>query len=400
MWKILTTMLAFMTLLSFTACSDADMHQELNKNEEITAKSLNGKPGMEADASHQWEANEKLTHLIESFGTTRNRFQEEVPKYPEYYGGAYITEQGGLTILLHGDQRKGKQAVNVVIGSSSIEFREAQYSYVQLNETMDRLNDFVINRTKSDALGNFNLFSLMDSENRIVVYLNDYSDSRIEEFKKNVSNSPAITFQKSEGEMMFEANLYPGCKAAVNVSGTSYGSYGFRAKRNSDNVVGMVTAGHVISAGGILYEGGVSIGTCSMSKIVGTVDVAFVPITNPSTYVPSNTICGTSNLLSTSTSLPGVGTLVNQVGASTNATSGNIISTNTTWTSPTSGNTLTNITSAGYTSAGGDSGGIVYTYVSSTGTRYTVGTHIGAIGSTRYYTKADQALSALGVSLY
>ncbi|WP_333862755.1 hypothetical protein [Sphingobacterium sp.] len=63
---------------------------------------------------------------------------------------------------------------------------------------------------------------------------------------KNVSPSEAISFRKSEGEMVLEATLNPESKDAVNTSGSSYGSYAFAAKRNSDGKVGMVTAGHVI----------------------------------------------------------------------------------------------------------------------------------------------------------
>lgn len=64
------------------------------------------------------------------------------------------------------------------------------------------------------------------------------------------------------------------------------------------------------------------------------------------------------------------------------------------------GITHTNLTSADYSSSGGDSGGIVYSYVSSTNTRYTLGIHCAAVGSTRYYIKADEINSALGTSRY
>lgn len=101
--------------------------------------------------------------------------------------------------------------------------------------------------------------------------------------------------------------------------------------------------------------------------------------------------------MSTTTTLPGAGTTVNKIGQSTGATSGTIISTNVSVIGGT-GSTITNMTSANYTSAGGDSGGPVYTYISSTGTRPTAGIHMGASGSTRYFTKASNILSTFGIS--
>lgn len=79
MKRLLLSALAFVTIISFNACSDADLHQESNVQEISTVKSLNERAGVEADASHQREANEKLTKLLTSFGTTSNRFKEEVP---------------------------------------------------------------------------------------------------------------------------------------------------------------------------------------------------------------------------------------------------------------------------------------------------------------------------------
>lgn len=400
MKKILLSALVLVMTLSFNACSEADLPQDINAQEEFS-ESLDEQAVIEADASPQWEANEKLARLMKSFGTTSNS-KNEALNFPDYYGGAYITEQGKLVVYIHRDDlEKQKEKITSLVGSGNVELKKADYSYAYLTDIMDQLNEFVINKKNPSVMANFNVFALMDKENRIVVELKDYNEEKIAVFKKLVLNSPAIKFVKSQGEMVLEVDLQPGCKASLNTSGTSYGSYGFAARRNSDGRRGMVTAGHVISVGETLYQGGTAIGVCSASQISGSVDAAFVPITNPTSYVPSNVLCNTaSDILSVSTSLPGVGTVVNKRGATTGQTSGTILSTNATWTSPTSGNTLTNITTANYTSSGGDSGGIVYTYISSTGTRPTVGTHIGAIGSTRYYSKASLVLSALGLSRY
>lgn len=184
------------------------------------------------------------------------------------------------------------------------------------------------------------------------------------------------------------------------------GSIGYRVKRNGQE--GFITAGHVASAGTyITYENGFgsTIGKCEVSVYSGSVDAAFVKATNAS-YALTNTINGTNNVLSTTISEPGEGTMINKCGARTGLTSGKIISINATYSI---GNSIfTNLVSAEYNSDGGDSGCVVYSYVSSTGVRYTLGIHKGRNNAIvngqekilSFYIKANLINSALGTSRY
>ena len=64
---------------------------------------------------------------------------------------------------------------------------------------------------------------------------------------------------------------------------------------------------------------------------------------------------------------------------------------------------VTNMTLASFYSDYGDSGGIVYTYISPTNTRYTVGVLRGRLGDDHYktvFTKAGILLSIFGVERY
>lgn len=397
MRKILTIMLAFMTLLSINACSDTDMHQEQNATDQLKAKSLKSQQTFEADASHQWEANERLSKLIESFGTVNNRFSQEVPRYPNYYGGAYVTEKGGLVVLIQGDQQSGEKAIQSVIGSGNVEFKVAKYSYSYLTALMDELNDLALRKKDPEILRSLTSFSLMDAANEIEVQVIGLDDQKRGKLQKLLLNKAGINFITSTGRFTAEVTINPGCEVSRNASMAGSGSIGFSAKRNSDGKLGFVTAGHAILVGEKAYYGGTAVGTCVNSQQSGTVDAAFVTLDNSTSDNVSNTLCGTSNMLSVSTTLPGAGTTVNKIGQSTGSTSGTIISTNVSVISGT-GSTITNMTSANYTSAGGDSGGPVYTFISSSGTRPTAGIHMGASGSTRYFTKASNILSTFGIA--
>lgn len=92
-------------------------------------------------------------------------------------------------------------------------------------------------------------------------------------------------------------------------------------------------------------------------------------------------------------------TKTDKIGASTGHTSGKITSINATITYS-DGTTLTNMTEVELYSEGGDSGGIFYSYVSSTNTRYTLGILTGGNGTTTSYSKANEINRGLGTSRY
>lgn len=224
------------------------------------------------------------------------------------------------------------------------------------------------------------------------------SELKQKEFKKYVRNSNSIIFKNSTGGLKFQELINPGDN--VEKSNNKLGSMAFQVKRNSDGAIGFVSSGHVFSSNDDVYRNGTYVGSTSVSVVSGSVDASFILLHNYPNNNTTNLIGGVNNL-STSTSLPGVGTVVNLRGAM-NQSSGKILSTNASNTAS-NGQFLTNLTTASYLSSDGDSGGIIYSYVSSTNTRYTVGVHLGqdlANGNIKYFSKAPNVLSALGVSRY
>ena len=68
-----------------------------------------------------------------------------------------------------------------------------------LNQVMDELTDHMI-KNKDYKASNFIYCYVLDSANVVVVGLLEYSPAKIEEFKRNVSDSPAIWFKPIHGE--------------------------------------------------------------------------------------------------------------------------------------------------------------------------------------------------------
>lgn len=260
---------------------------------------------------------------------------------------------------------------------------------------MDKLNHFKKTNPDSPVANNFKKYWLSDSDNIIIIELDDLNETQILKFKNQVIDSPMIEFRQSSGKVEIEASLKPG---QAFYSSYGEGSIGYRAKRNGVN--GIVTSGHMASIGSKLsttVSTDTIFGEVVAKKMSGSVDALFAKITDTN-YTPSNTLYGASNALSTTISEPGVGTVINKIGCSTGHTSGKVLSTNASVTIDST--TYTNLTSADYSSAKGDSGGIVYSYISNTNARLTLGIHMASDGSTRYYVKANEINSALGTSRY
>ncbi|MGB3180439.1 MAG: hypothetical protein WBB45_03565 [Cyclobacteriaceae bacterium] len=381
----LLTLLLAVTMGLFSACTDTALEEIENPPlEQNVSEAQDDDISPGEDAEFQFAAIKQLERLNAHFANK---------PYPGYFGGAYIGDDGKLVVWIKGNAKKLKPQMAAILGTDDVVIRRARHSFNYLKRVMNDLNVFKLNPTNAATSANWNAYALMDADNEVIVELDDFNDVKIAEFKRTVMNHPAIRFTKSSGPVIEEVNLQPGCRAS---DGGFVGSYAFRAK--DDISTGMVVSGHQFSFGETLYEGGVPIGICVASRNSGSVDAAYIDVYE-SGYFPSNLVCVTNSTLSTTTSRPGVGTVVNKRGQKTGRTSGKILSTDAT-TSNSSGTVFTNLTLADYNSDNGDSGGIVYTYISSTGTLFTVGVHKGSNSNGAYFSKADLALSALGVSRY
>lgn len=387
--KLIPLLLSIIMIVLLTSVSFAS---EPSDTKEIGYNSVELKSMEQFDKAfliNQGKASEYYQKLIHSFNAAGIL---KATDFPEYYGGAYINDEGKLIINVTSNTASISQDFNKRIETDEFILKPCKYSYSKLTSIMDTLNTYKLKEAASPIWANFNSYALLDDQNSIVVYLNEYNQEQIDMFKKQVLDSSAIEFRKAVGEIRDEINVNPGSSIT---SGSSGGSVGYRAKL--DGVVGIVTAGHLASLNDDIEKGGTVFATVTAYQESGSVDASFCEITD-SDYTPTNTLDGTSNTLSKTISEPGVGTVINKIGASTGHTSGKVLSTNASLT--VNGETFTNLTSADYTSAPGDSGGIVYSYIASTNTRLTLGIHKAASGTTRYYVKANEINSDLGTSRY
>ena len=379
------------------ACSDDVLSDMPRTNENEVENAINGDQSI---------ANALNDEILSNIATTSRSISGE-PIYPSYYGGSFIEPDGHLTLFVVGDSLNAVSQFERISDSPLIQYRSANYSYQTLCEVNNAITTHLDNGPKSVAK-NVSAYGLNTEYNAVEVYLVDASFEKIKEFK-DVYDHPCLMFSQL-GKFMNEAtNINPGDKVCKTVAtNNKYGSIAFRAQEtNGSKRVGFVTAGHVLSLNESAYIDSIMMGKCVKSIVNGgaKADAAFVVIDSnqEANFKLQNYVNGvTTAPLSVTTSQPGIGTYVNKWGTETGKTGGYIKNTSVKIVDDDGNIVMQDMVTAAYGSASGDSGGLVYTIVSSSNTRYTVGVHKGRSddGKLAIYSKADNVLSALGVKRY
>ena len=339
----LTNLLLLIASIAFFACNNSEVQ---NRPIYIETPIFNPE---EVSMDEQMEANEILSEISE-FKTSKSK-----SLYDEYYGGGFMDKNGFLTIMVKGDTALGKKIVDKKRNNGKIKFVKCKYSLAELNAVDDSITSYVQNNKNATSL-NLTLWFANEMTNTVEVYLLDTTKTAVDDFKAKITDSPMVKFMQGEPFEEEKTTLCCDSKISLDVSTGNvmeplYGSFAFRAReKNGQRRIGMVTAAHVISTGECAYLGDNNIGLCIQSVLSGKIDAAFIAINDLKNYEPSNYITDVYNILSISTSNPGIGTIVNKYGAKTKHTTGTIVSTNGK-VQASNGNTLTNMTFANYESA-------------------------------------------------
>lgn len=231
------------------------------------------------DCSVQEDGMAAYENLVAFLGTKPISDQEQ--KYPDYYGGSYINENGKLVVYV--TDGAAEQAIEILAESlgNGTEYKECNYSFNELHSIMDTINNFMRNPTNKALSANIRQFCILDDQNTVEVKLRDISDEQIELFKKEVVDSDAIIFKKIHAEASTQfpsrdtaennldettrtnVSVNPGSKIMSYILGDSYATAGYRGKDSVINV-GFVTAGHYpqFTGFGIITENKTYLGTC------------------------------------------------------------------------------------------------------------------------------------------
>lgn len=340
----------------------------------------------------QQQALEAYRNLMEGMIGTQVETKGSKVKYPDYYGGCYIDENNKLVVYTIGDFVQTKSSVLNMAGKDVV-VKAGKYSFQNLTDIMEKIGKFSSDEKNKFVMENIASVSLMDIQNYIMVKLYDCNEQKIDEFKSNIIDSPAIVFEKEDESLDLYAgvNVCPG----MTIHTTVPFSLGYRVSRGGE--IGFITAAHGVNLGQKIGEGplsGLAFATCTYRQWSGTVDAAFCLADNDIIDSYSNIIKYTSLPLGNAYGTILAGTTVYKSGYKTQ----NITSTNSQTTID--GITITDLAMANYYCGFGDSGGVVYT--NPYGNQgYPVGiVHGGTTTISSYFVKATNIGSVFSCNLY
>lgn len=336
-------------------------------------------------------------------------------KYVEYFGGAYVTNEGQLVVQTV-DALASEQKNILNNTSDQVVIKEVKNSYNSLQDTYQKIskkfqecveNKQDINNKELVALTDNMLGVNIDQErNAVVVNLEFVTDKAKEQFKKYYGYKGVI-FEKGEKDVE-ETTLLKLGRAIYNAD-RYRGSIGMKAyyiNSSGEKVKGFVTVAHLVdNVGDFIYidsSAQTKIGKVTKRKYKDNMDAAFIKVTNDN-YAPSRkvyyadskgTVSDKYTLDTGYLSESYVGGTIYKSGSTTYLTKGKIISTSMTIKTTDIDAVLTDLWQADYTCAGGDSGGAVFD--TDLG-YYIAGIQRGSIGTS---TKWENIVNAWNLEIY
>ena len=171
-------------LFAFIACTNAP---KANNGAKTSAQKQAGK---ETSLSLNEE-------LHKSFSTNYKRDSDEKVSYPAYFGGSYTGTKDSLVILVKNMDKDGIADIYERIGKHpNLYFKSCTYSLNELNELKEALDKKYFGNPSLRKKLNWISSGISIEQNKIVVFLGKNSPKCIDDFKKNITNSPMLIFEE------------------------------------------------------------------------------------------------------------------------------------------------------------------------------------------------------------
>lgn len=304
----------------------------------------------------QHESVQIYNQILEGFNINSTQFSalsatETEDIYPNYYGGAYINDEGNLVVLLTDINAENTAEMNAVAGASLL-YEQCNVSYNEMCDMIELLSDYI-------PIFEEQGITIASVSDNIMHGCVDVSvvDLTLEKEKIicDMVDCSFINFTEGQLPQNCAGMELGGGYKIVNKADNTYSTIGFSAKRNG--VKGFVIAGHACSnLGDTFTYNGVPIGSATKTAYYGgsTADAAFV--TASSVVTPINYLINGKEIVGIDISLP-INAAVYSYGATSGYRNGLVTSTNATFSNGTY--TFKNQCMAKYSSEGGDSGGPV-----------------------------------------
>lgn len=187
--------LIFLILLA-TACTNAGK----SDNDSTSANTAEITPQSNAKAN-EVIANDLFDKLMTAFSPDWMERESDPAIYPAFYGGSFISDQGKFVVAVTANTEANRKALADMMGSDDFILQTVQYSYAELLQIMNKIDDFLANPAIAEdnpALVNFAGAYPDVVDNRVRVTFTELNNNVTAAFKKDVSNSPAVIFEKGD----------------------------------------------------------------------------------------------------------------------------------------------------------------------------------------------------------
>lgn len=137
--------------------------------------------------------------LMEYFSADWMERESDPDLYPDYYGGSFIDNSGTFVIAVTGNSEAYRQKLATILGSDDFKMETVQYSYKQMMQVMDKIDAFLSDTSVSPEHPVMLRFAgaypdVLD--NRVKVVLTEVDQTVLNAFKKDISASPMLLFEK------------------------------------------------------------------------------------------------------------------------------------------------------------------------------------------------------------
>lgn len=357
------------------------------------------------------EKEEAILSLSDEFGT-----MDMKSKNSKNYAGVYLNSDNEIVVEVTNKNASILQKIEKSLDGEDAKVKVAEYSLNQLKEQMKLIEDFYeknyskTSGEEKDILDSIKAFYIDVEKNAVVIRIKNNNARKEKYMKDNVGGNVTLLFENTEYDNKEVTNLSAGQGIAVDLQNgyCSLCSIGFRVwwPNSSGNLeFGFITCGHGIEIGQAVYtsnhfSSSNRIGYVCNKKYGDNVDASVVLIQNYS-YNLTNNIYGTSSYLTDRYYFPSLiqGMGVWKVGQTTGNTYGTV-TTPTISVTTEDGMTINDCFETTNHAEAGDSGGIAYSYDTSSNVICIDGITRSTNGTYSHFVKYMNTYYAFGTNAY
>ena len=331
-------------------------------------------PSEEQRITNQIAANEQYNMLLQGLEQKKISRSSTI----DYYGGAYIDDDGNLVVCVTDDYATGSYEIQSYTENDDIQICRVRYTYDEIKQEQERIT--ALYQEYANALKDENMTGdtvsesvelivsslrgtyIDEEKNALVVRIYELDEQKIAAFGEIFSSEEYIEFEMGYSSFSTSGTeTKPGMRI-YTASGESL-SAGYPVYYRAPwglQTLGFITAGHSFSEGDSVYRDAnctQTIGVCQESQFSGDMDAALIRIVN-SSYAPSFTTNNNTVLIGYTTLAQG--SYVYKEGSTTGLTYGTILSTSGSVYYEDNSVNLTNVYVTSALVYLGDSGGVAY----------------------------------------